>query len=197
MLIRTRYQVCRCRTYSMYVMFANFGVAARCRVHITARRYTRDGLQPLVAALYVACSERPVSKYICERRESLWSLLSTGHIHLVKTSTWPLTSCVSPNPCPRDRRSPAPPPMRRSNPDINYCPHCFQSRGPAAVRARAEANTDPTALACKGNPRHTRWLSRSSTYPPCHKNEQQNSLCRYFRRNKKIGSTYTMCSMYL
>ncbi|CAN0597233.1 unnamed protein product, partial [Laminaria digitata] len=31
-----------------------------------------------------------------------------------------------------------------------YCPHCFQSRGPAAVRARAEANTDPTELAMYG-----------------------------------------------
>ena len=25
---------------------------------------------------------------------------------------------------------------RRGSPDVNYCPHCFQSRGPAAVRAR-------------------------------------------------------------
>eukprot|EP00904_Undaria_pinnatifida_P011980 jgi/Undpi1/7912/HiC_scaffold_24.g10384.m1 len=38
-----------------------------------------------------------------------------------------------------------------SYPDINYCPHCFQSRGPAAVRARAEAETDPTELAMYGD----------------------------------------------
>ncbi|CAN0393718.1 unnamed protein product [Ascophyllum nodosum] len=30
---------------------------------------------------------------------------------------------------------------------INYCPHCYQSRGPAAVRARAESLTDPDELA--------------------------------------------------
>ncbi|CAN0355835.1 unnamed protein product, partial [Ascophyllum nodosum] len=30
---------------------------------------------------------------------------------------------------------------------INLCPHCYQSRGPAAVRARAESLTDPDELA--------------------------------------------------
>lgn len=34
---------------------------------------------------------------------------------------------------------------------ISYCPHCNQSRGPASVRARAEANTDPDLLAKFGN----------------------------------------------
>ena len=31
-------------------------------------------------------------------------------------------------------------------PDINYCPHCYQSRGPMAVRARGEANTPADVL---------------------------------------------------
>eukprot|EP00752_Nemacystus_decipiens_P011645 g10338.t1 len=35
-------------------------------------------------------------------------------------------------------------------PDINYCPHCFQSRGPAMVRARGEENTDADELAQYG-----------------------------------------------
>jgi len=30
---------------------------------------------------------------------------------------------------------------RRDSPFITYCPHCFQSRGPAAVRERAERET--------------------------------------------------------
>ncbi|CAM9313818.1 unnamed protein product [Scytosiphon promiscuus] len=33
-----------------------------------------------------------------------------------------------------------------SYPEINYCPHCFQSRGPAAVRERGEQFTDPDEL---------------------------------------------------
>ncbi|CAM9321699.1 unnamed protein product [Pylaiella littoralis] len=36
-------------------------------------------------------------------------------------------------------------------PDINWCPHCFQSRGPGAVRARAENKTDPDLLAEYGD----------------------------------------------
>ncbi|CAM9526626.1 unnamed protein product, partial [Hapterophycus canaliculatus] len=31
-------------------------------------------------------------------------------------------------------------------PDINWCPHCFQSRGPAAVRERGEEFTDSAEL---------------------------------------------------
>lgn len=38
----------------------------------------------------------------------------------------------------------------RSYENINYCPHCFQSRGPTEVRARAEALTSPTELAIYG-----------------------------------------------
>ncbi|CAN0305553.1 unnamed protein product [Ascophyllum nodosum] len=34
---------------------------------------------------------------------------------------------------------------------INFCLHCYQSRGPAAVRARAESLTDPDELASYGN----------------------------------------------
>ncbi|CAM9449279.1 unnamed protein product, partial [Ascophyllum nodosum] len=34
---------------------------------------------------------------------------------------------------------------------INFCPHCYQSRGPAAVRARAESLTNPKELASYGN----------------------------------------------
>lgn len=39
----------------------------------------------------------------------------------------------------------------RSYEDINYCPHCFQSRGPSAVRTRAENLTPPTELALYGD----------------------------------------------
>ncbi|CAM9920735.1 unnamed protein product, partial [Ectocarpus sp. 13 AM-2016] len=34
--------------------------------------------------------------------------------------------------------------------DINWCPHCFQSRGPSAVRERGEENTEETLLAMYG-----------------------------------------------
>ncbi|CAN0034653.1 unnamed protein product, partial [Ectocarpus fasciculatus] len=34
--------------------------------------------------------------------------------------------------------------------DINWCPHCFQSRGPAAVRERGEENTEEAVLAMYG-----------------------------------------------
>lgn len=34
---------------------------------------------------------------------------------------------------------------------ITYCPHCYQSRGPDAVRARAEANTPADVLSDYGN----------------------------------------------
>ncbi|CAN0403918.1 unnamed protein product [Ascophyllum nodosum] len=34
---------------------------------------------------------------------------------------------------------------------IDFCPHCYQSRGPAAVRARAESLTDPNELGSYGN----------------------------------------------
>ena len=40
--------------------------------------------------------------------------------------------------------------MHRSFERINYCPHCFQSRGPANIRARAEALTPATELAMYG-----------------------------------------------
>lgn len=39
----------------------------------------------------------------------------------------------------------------RSYGNINYCPHCFQSRGPSAVRARAENLTPPTELELYGD----------------------------------------------
>eukprot|EP00904_Undaria_pinnatifida_P011979 jgi/Undpi1/7911/HiC_scaffold_24.g10383.m1 len=51
-----------------------------------------------------------------------------------------------------------------SYPDINYCPHCFQSRGPAAVRARAEENTDPTELASKTTPGYRNELASNGNY---------------------------------
>ncbi|CAB1098501.1 unnamed protein product [Ectocarpus sp. CCAP 1310/34] len=34
--------------------------------------------------------------------------------------------------------------------DINWCPHCFQSRGPSAVRERGEENTEEAVLAMYG-----------------------------------------------
>lgn len=44
--------------------------------------------------------------------------------------------------------------MRRSGfPSMEFCPHCMQSRGPAAVRARAEELTDPAELALYGGGR--------------------------------------------
>lgn len=36
---------------------------------------------------------------------------------------------------------------------MEHCPHCMQSKGPAAVRARAEAKTDPTELEVYGGGR--------------------------------------------
>lgn len=42
---------------------------------------------------------------------------------------------------------------RSGFPEMEYCPHCMQSKGPAAVRARAEANTDPTELEIYGGGR--------------------------------------------
>ncbi|CAM9955313.1 unnamed protein product, partial [Sphacelaria rigidula] len=37
--------------------------------------------------------------------------------------------------------------------EMEHCPHCMQSKGPAAVRARAEARTDPTELEIYGGGR--------------------------------------------
>ncbi len=39
----------------------------------------------------------------------------------------------------------------RDFPDINYCPHCYQSRGAAAVAARAAELTPPEVLADYGD----------------------------------------------
>ncbi len=39
--------------------------------------------------------------------------------------------------------------MHRDYSNINYCPHCFQSRGPAATRARAEEKTNSEELQSK------------------------------------------------
>lgn len=39
----------------------------------------------------------------------------------------------------------------RAHEGLNYCPHCFQSRGPAQVRARAERLTSPEDLLLYGN----------------------------------------------
>lgn len=36
---------------------------------------------------------------------------------------------------------------RRDDPDIEYCPHCYNARGPKFVRQRSKDNTDPGVLA--------------------------------------------------
>ena len=40
--------------------------------------------------------------------------------------------------------------MRRDDPDIEYCPHCYNARGPEAVQQRARTLTDPEVLAMYG-----------------------------------------------
>ncbi|CAN0016431.1 unnamed protein product, partial [Sphacelaria rigidula] len=41
----------------------------------------------------------------------------------------------------------------RGFPELEHCPHCMQSKGPSAVRARAHANTDPIELEIYGDGR--------------------------------------------
>ena len=39
---------------------------------------------------------------------------------------------------------------RRDYPDIDYCPHCYNAKGPERTRERAEALTDPAILEMYG-----------------------------------------------
>lgn len=39
----------------------------------------------------------------------------------------------------------------RDDPDIEYCPHCYNSRGPKYVKERAKELTDPEVYTTYGN----------------------------------------------
>lgn len=45
----------------------------------------------------------------------------------------------------------------RHDPDIEYCPHCYNSRGPGPVKARSAANTEAAAA--------LEWLGGADEFP--------------------------------